>query len=445
MAGYSGTELNERLRYRRAVEAALWGSQLVNVDAMRQAYFRDVQASYNDIMFFSAPADWRYQTTTPNNSTNYVQFFVNTADGPVVVEVPPVGAAGLFGSLVDAWNHALIDVGDAGFDEGHGGRYLVLPPGYDGPVADGYIAVPAATFNVYALLRVIPKSGGAEDIAAAIDYLKQLRIHPLGAEATPRFIDISGTTFDGVPAYDASYYTSLARMVAEEPVAERDLTTMGQLHSIGIGKDTPFQPDSASQAMFAEAITEAHAWMVDGFRNAGFAWWPDRQWRFLVDEEFLNVPGHDYAVAGRVLYDIRAINGYAVFAPTNGAPPNLYIKTHVDASGELLDGSANYRLRVPPNVPTGQFWSVVAYDSDTAAFIRDAEVVGVDSYRELRANDDGSIDLHFGPASPPGAESNWIDTTNARNFFLLFRLYAAPPEVLQRSSPWTLDDVRRAK
>lgn len=67
VGSYSGAELNDRLRYRRTVEAALWGSQLVNVDAMRQAYFRDAQASYNDVLFFSAPADWRYQTGERGN------------------------------------------------------------------------------------------------------------------------------------------------------------------------------------------------------------------------------------------------------------------------------------------------------------------------------------------------------------------------------------------
>src|SRR5271168_2371360 len=86
--GFSADELASRTVERRAVEAAIWGMPLVNTDAMREAYFRDVGAKYNDICFFSKPADWRFQVTTPNASTNYVYFNFNLKDGPVVLEVP---------------------------------------------------------------------------------------------------------------------------------------------------------------------------------------------------------------------------------------------------------------------------------------------------------------------------------------------------------------------
>jgi hypothetical protein len=41
------------------VKAASWGMPFVGVDAMRQACFRDPGAKYNDIIYFSKPADWR--------------------------------------------------------------------------------------------------------------------------------------------------------------------------------------------------------------------------------------------------------------------------------------------------------------------------------------------------------------------------------------------------
>jgi hypothetical protein len=41
------------------VEAAIWGMPLVNFDAMRQAYFRDAGAKYNDVMYWSKPSDWK--------------------------------------------------------------------------------------------------------------------------------------------------------------------------------------------------------------------------------------------------------------------------------------------------------------------------------------------------------------------------------------------------
>ena len=55
---FSAEDLARRTIERRAVEAAIWGMPLVNTDAMRQAYFRDVGAKYNDICYFSKPQDW---------------------------------------------------------------------------------------------------------------------------------------------------------------------------------------------------------------------------------------------------------------------------------------------------------------------------------------------------------------------------------------------------
>ena len=54
---YTAAELDERTKYRRAVEAVVWGMPLVNTEAMRHAYLRDVGATYNDICYFSQPAD----------------------------------------------------------------------------------------------------------------------------------------------------------------------------------------------------------------------------------------------------------------------------------------------------------------------------------------------------------------------------------------------------
>jgi hypothetical protein len=44
---------------------------------------------------------------------------------------------------------------------------------------------------------------------------------------------------------------------------------------------------------------------------------------------------------------------------------------------ERLNGSNTYHLRVPANVPAGQFWALDVYDAETGAFIRESPVVGV--------------------------------------------------------------------
>ena len=43
--------------------------------------------------------------------------------------------------------------------------------------------------------------------------------------------------------------------------------------------------------------------------------------------------------------------------------------------------------------------------------------------RELDYNDDGLVDLYFGPEAPAGRESNWIQTVSGKGWFGILRLY----------------------
>jgi hypothetical protein len=132
-------ELANRTRYRRAVDAVIWGLLLVGEDAVKQAAFRDGKANYNDIVWWPKGGGWKNQSPTPNVNTRYMYFFINTRqDGPVVVDIPPaVTGASFYGTIEDPWYVPLIDVGF----EGKGGKYLVLPPDYKGDVPEGYVAV----------------------------------------------------------------------------------------------------------------------------------------------------------------------------------------------------------------------------------------------------------------------------------------------------------------
>ena len=50
--------------------------------------------------------------------------------GPAVIEVPPM----VLGIINDGFMRYVADLGNAGPDQGQGGKYLLLPPGYEGDV-----------------------------------------------------------------------------------------------------------------------------------------------------------------------------------------------------------------------------------------------------------------------------------------------------------------------
>ncbi len=45
---------------------------------------------------------------------------------------PATDKVSYFGSILNVWSQPIEDVGPAGRDKGKGGKYLLLPPGYDG-------------------------------------------------------------------------------------------------------------------------------------------------------------------------------------------------------------------------------------------------------------------------------------------------------------------------
>jgi hypothetical protein len=76
-----------------------------------------------------------------------------------------------------------------------------------------------------------------------------------------------------------------------------------------------------------------------------------------------------------------------------------------DANGDVLDGGKTYRLRVDPNPPAKNFWSVDVYDTQTRSLLQVPSTIWpalASTSGELRTNEDGSYDLHFGPRAPGG-------------------------------------------
>ena len=446
-AQFSLAELTKRTLERRAVDAAIWGMPIVSFDVMRQGYFRDAKAHYGDIMYWSRFSTWKNQTVTPNTSSRYVIFFTNTKDGPVVVEVPPVGDATLFGTLLDAWQVPLVDIGTTGEDLGNGGKYLLLPPRYKGETPPGYIAVASNTYNGMVALRVISKSEQADDVRETIAYVKQLRTYPFAAANSPpeqRFIEMTEKLWDGIVRFDQSFYVSLARMVNEELAQARDLEMLGQLRALGIEKGRKFKPDPATRAVLKQASQEVHAWFMERLVNYGQRFWPNRKWD-IPTPPIAYETGFKWEAADYFDVDARGIGFFSFDAPpVKLGDSAFYLDTFLDAQGQPLHGENTYRLHVPANVPAKQFWTFTIYDRETSSLIRKSARAGLDSYDEqMKRNPDGSVDIYTGPKSPKGQEANWIPTVAGKGWFPFFRFYGPDEPLFQKT--WRLPDIEKVR
>jgi hypothetical protein len=181
---FSPEDLSRRTVKRRAIEAVIWGVPVVNYDLMYQAAVREAKGEFNQVIYWSRLPDWKIQTLTPNPDVIYLMPFINTKDvGPVVLEIPPADEGSITGTVMDVWQCALEDVGPAGVDKGKGGNYVILPPGHKDKVPADYIPLPSDTYEGYAQLRSIPKSGSEGDVAKAVAYGKRVKLYPLSQMA----------------------------------------------------------------------------------------------------------------------------------------------------------------------------------------------------------------------------------------------------------------------
>jgi hypothetical protein len=446
---YSAADLAARTIQRRAVEAVIWGMPIVNFDRLYQATL-GAGGKSNQIVYWSRLPDWKNQTLTPNPDVLYFNPLFDTRDaGPMVMEIPPAGNDGsITGSVDDAWQTALEDVGPAGVDKGKGGRYLILPPDYRDKVPDGYIPMQSSTYRSFGILRSNSASGSDADIAKAVAYGKRVKIYPLSQAASPpetQLVDVVDVVYDNTIPYNLRFFESLDRMVQYEPWLERDKAMIEMLKSIGIEKGQKFAPDARVKSILNDAIAEAHAYLDSRYETV-FKPPFDKSARWAMPASKALVEGMQTNFAQPDAYPIEARGlaySYAYFSAKHLGAGQYYLMTIKDKNGNTLDGAQTYRLHVPPNPPVKLYWSATVYDRATHAFIRDLKWSSRSSKTPgLQKNADGSVDVFFGPKAPAGKESNWVPTNAAGGFEVLFRLYGPEKDFFEKK--WLLPDIEKA-
>jgi len=89
------TDWQEQMAYQRGIEAVNWGIPAVSMISMREGNF-SLGGGYNTIYYMSKPPTPLAEAITPNNQTPYATVFLNTRNGPVVLEIPPATKKPLF-------------------------------------------------------------------------------------------------------------------------------------------------------------------------------------------------------------------------------------------------------------------------------------------------------------------------------------------------------------
>jgi hypothetical protein len=441
---FTSHDLTARTMHRRAVEAVNWGIPAVNYDRIYQAAV-NTGADFNQIVYWSGPANWKNQTLTPDPEVVYVMPLINTKiAGPVVLEVPPADTGSIAGSMMDCWQSPLEDAGPAGADEGKGGKYLFWPPDSSAAAPHGYVVLRSCYYQNYALLRSISRSGCKADAVRAVAYAKRIRVYPLSQAGKPlatKFVNVIDRLFDSTIPYDMRFFESLDRMVQVEPWSPRDKVMIDMLKSIGIEKGKQFAPDATTRSILEDAAREAQAWFDLRFQTAFRPYYRARQWVVASLQGAMDTMGIFFEKRDGYAVDARALVYHYAFA-TSKHPGRgwFHLFTMRDTEGRFLDGGRNYRLTIPANVPARQYWSAVVYDRATYALVRDVSRSSRSSQSpDLWTNPDHSVDIYFGPEPPKGWKTNWIPTRAGGQFVICIHFYAPEKPLFERT--WKLPDV----
>jgi len=459
--------LRDELLFQRATQTYLWALPLVNTLGMQVGSEKTFGSGYNVLPIWKKRLDAKTLVTTPNSDVIYAMSYVDLGkDGPLVMEAPPM----LQGILLDFWQHPIPvdggkfcgDVGLAGPDSGKGGKFLLLPPGYQEPAPEGYFVYRSGTYNVFIFLR-----GFYEDpnnLTPAVAHLERTKIYPLNGEAGAKpmtFPDASGVSVNMLPISDGSAFEQLKRLVEREGANLADSDSLGMLAAIGIVKGQPFTPDAHTLEILDRAAKTAFKMSrVIGFQEVlngvSLRVYSDRRWinpmdnanppdpRTTLDLTGKNVAGGYRDLNARIWFFTNYYSispGMLSKIPGKGAS---YMIAFTDGAGIPLSGGSSYRLNLPANIPAANFWSLTLYEAENGSGLANGQPFPSLGLRDKPArNPDGGTDIYLGPQAPAGKQGNWLATVPGRGYFTVLRLYGPTEAAINKT--WKPGDIEKVE
>jgi len=389
--------LFDEMDFQRACQAYIWGIPIVAFAEWQHAHEKTFGLKSGEILYYPTYAS-KQGLLTANATTPYALSFINlTETGSIVVDMPEAEVRGAMHSM---WQIAITPMIKPG-------RYVFHAPGTEAPKVEGAKVFESPTNSMFFGIR----------------------------------------KWQGWQPRGLAYFERLADILGREPVDERDRFFHAMLKPLGIEKGKPFKPTERQKKILTEAalVGEAMAKANDFYNprleqahyHQGSAWEiatvspPDQRWE-----------NHE-ALDGRAAWFYEAVTNDPAMQSKTPGKDQIYLAAYFDSKKDWLDGANSYVLHVPPKAPAAAFWSATVYDVSTRCLIDNKQKIADRSSRmDLLKNDDGSVDVYFGPKPPPGKTQNWIPTVPGRAWFCYFRFYSPTKAYFDRS--WVLPDIQKS-
>jgi hypothetical protein len=303
------------------------------------------------------------------------------------------------------WQRPVADVGLTGPDQGKGARYVIVgpeddPKQYEQP---GTHVIQSATNSIFVGLRILDP-----DPAFYEKFKASLRMGRVGKPlASCRFIEGRNVEWDGTAPRGLDYWKLLAQAITEEPVRTIDKAWMAMLLPLGIEKGKPFSPDARQKNILVKGAAMGELMARNLQVNPRFAepYWKGTRWYKSFDFSIPQETSTHVELDERTTWFYEAVTSTEGMVNPKIGAGQVYMTTKRDSKGELLRADQTYKLRVPKEVPVGQFWALTLYSENTrrpydngGTELRSANLDS--QMRDLKYNSDGSIDLYVGAKAP---------------------------------------------
>jgi hypothetical protein len=318
-------------------------------------------------------------------------------------------------------------------EQNRGGRFLILPPAYDGPMpAIAYHVVRSDSNIAIYYLRALPKT--LDDFPRLRELVRTFRQYRLAEAANPpdmTFISMAGLDADFLVTEGLAFFENLARYINQNPPRKQDMALLGMLETLGIAHGREFNPDARMRDILTEAarvgraMAEVVAWHPR-VPETDLHPYPGSPWKriFISDDPTFQTP--DYlAIDQRSRFGFEAIGTSKSMVVAAVGQGSQYVGVYQDAQGRWLTGDHTFKIHLPKDIPAANFWSLAVYDNYSRSLIQNDEgIASLGSIRGAVPNPDGSVDAYFGPACPTGVpKANWIQTKPGVGYFVYLRLY----------------------
>ena len=439
IADVSSQTLYDAMDLQRATQAYIWAHPLVSMTTWRNEQAKAYGISGRGGFVVLQSFNEKLGIVTANLTTPYIFNFDNVDGNPLFIDYPAGATAG---GVLDMWQRPVADLGLTGPDEGKGGSYIVVGPNDDPSTYQGQadFVIQSPTNNIFVGLRLLDKS---PEFAAS--FREAMKIAPVGGDPVDLEVSINADIpWSATAPRGVAYFETLHQILNEEPVREQDKVWVAMLEGLGIELGEPFEPTERQARILAEGAALGELMQRNIQINPRFAepYWEGTSWYKSFDF------GVEQITDTKVELDERALWFYEAVTSTQGmvnpqvGQGQVYMTSKRDSNGELLRPDQTYRLRVPPNAPVAQFWSLTLYSENTRRAYESGEgtiaSASRDSTNDLVVNEDGSVDLYIGPSAPEGFEKNHMPTVADDGWFVYFRLYAPLEPWFDKS--WSLPD-----